>query len=88
MEITATKRVTVQQFKAYCERGENNWDEFIVVYDKLDKEVARSSKHHPEGNKSFNWNGFEFIALGHSGSPRTECYVKVTDNVFFELPGR
>ena len=87
MENTAIKRVVVQQFRAYCERNkENNWDEYIVVYDEMNREVARSVNHHPEGIKSFYWKGFEFIAMRYSGKPRTECYVKCTDKIFMERP--
>jgi hypothetical protein len=87
MENTTIKRVVVQQFKAFCERNqENNWDEYIVIYDELNREVARSGNNHPEGMKSFHWKGFEFIAMGYSGSPRTPCYVKCSDKIFFEQP--
>ena len=86
MENTAIKRVFVQQFRAFCEQGENGWDEYIVVYDEMGREVARSGRHHPEGIKYFHWKGFEFIAMGYSGKPRTECYVKCTDKIFFEKP--
>lgn len=87
MENTAIKRVVVQQFKAYCERSvQNGWDEYIVVYDEMNREIARSNPNHPEGMKSFYWKGFEFIAMGYSGNSRTECYVKCTDKIFFEQP--
>lgn len=86
MENTAIKRVVVQQFKAFCERGENDWDEHIAVYDEMGRELTRSNPHHPEGPKTFYWKGFEFFAKGYSGSPRTECYVRCSDKIFMEQP--
>ncbi len=86
MESTATKKVKIHQLKAYCEKNkEDDWSEHIVVYNEEGVELARSNRHHPEGIKTFNYQGFEFFATGYTGNPRTECYVKINDKLFFEI---
>jgi hypothetical protein len=86
MKNIAIKKVFVQQFKAICEQDVDGWKECIVIYDEMGEEIARSKGHHPESWKSFYYNGFEFISSPYSGREKKECYVKVIDNLFFEVP--
>lgn len=74
----------IKQYKAYCEESKGGWGEYIVIYDEEDNEIARSDKHHPEGIKTFIWEGHKFIAMAYSGNPRTECYVRVCNKVFLK----
>ena len=85
MKNFVLKRVPVRQYRAQIETDENGWNEYIAVYDEDGKEVARSGSNHPEGYKSFHWNGFDFIMPhGYKGKEKAACYVKVTDKIFFE----
>jgi hypothetical protein len=88
MEVIVTKKVQVSQYAAFCEKcADGTWNECIVVYDADGKEVARSGSCHPEGFKSFIWNGFEFIyPHGYGGEKKERCYVRLTDKVFLEKP--
>lgn len=68
------------QFKVTC--VSLGFNECIVISDLDGVEVARSGPHHPEGWKSFHWEGFEFLARPYGVNK--ECYVSVSDKVFFE----
>jgi hypothetical protein len=78
----------MKKYRAYSQRCENGWNEQIVVYEN-DLEVARSCRHHPQGSKTFVFDGFEFLSLGLNLSGNySECYVRVSDGLYFnsELP--
>jgi len=85
--MEATKKVQIEQYKAYREKSKDTWCEFIAIYDNEGNLIDRGVDNHPEGMISHHWEGFEFIApFGYTGEPRTECFVKVDDRLFFEKP--
>ena len=68
-----------KRYKAYCKKSDNNFGEYIIVYDFNGNEVAKSDLFHPEGKKYFSWNGFYFMADSYSSD--SICYVKINDKV-------
>lgn len=73
------------KYRAFMELAEDGWNERIVVYDEMNNKVANSNAHHPQGFKSFHWNGFEFIyPHSYGGKDKAPCYVMITDKISFE----
>lgn len=71
---------TTCKYKVTCQSL--GFNEQIVVCDLDGNEVARSGEHHPEGWKTFHYDGFEFLARPYGADK--ECYVNVSDKILFE----